>query len=113
MNDAFIYDSAEFRDELANSPHYAGEIAFLRSIAKPGTIAVEAGANKGVTTVALAKAIGETGHLYVFEPVPDYYSRLEANLSRNGVRNITTYQLALVTEQRVSRSINARGEEVA
>jgi len=95
MNDAFIYDSAEFRDELANSPHYAGEIAFLESIAKPGIIAVEAGANKGVTTVALAKAIGETGHLYVFEPVPDYYSQLEANLSRNGVRNISTYQLAL------------------
>jgi len=95
MKDTFIYNSAEFKDELANSPHYAGEIAFLRSIAKPGMTAIEAGANKGVTTVALAEAIGDTGHLYVFEPVPEYYSQLETNLSLNDVSNISTFQLAL------------------
>jgi len=95
MKDTFIYNSAERKDELANNPHYAGEIAFLGSIAKPGMIVIEAGASKAVTTVALAQAIGDMGHLYVFEPVPEYYSRLETTLSRNGVRNTSTFQLAL------------------
>jgi len=95
MMDTFTYDSQEFRRELEKSPHHAGEVSFLRSIAKPGMIAIEAGANRGVTTVALAKAIGEMGHVYVFEPVPEYYSQLAANVSRNRVSNISTYQLAL------------------
>lgn len=95
MKDGFVYNSDEFDREIANSPHYAGEIAFLGSIAEPGITAVEAGANKGVTAIALAQAIGQTGHLYAFEPIPDYYSQLQSNLSLKGIANVTTYKLAL------------------
>jgi FkbM family methyltransferase len=93
--DCFIYESEEFRDELDSSPHHAGEVRFLRSIARPGMRVIEAGANTGVTAVALAKEIGDTGHLYAFEPVPEHYRTLMENLSRNGITNVSAYRLAL------------------
>ena len=93
--DSFVYDSAAFRQELADSPHHAGEVEILRSMAQPGMRVIEVGAHTGVTAVALAHQIGAEGHLDAFEPVPEYYGELTENLSRNGVSNVSTYRLAL------------------
>ena len=93
--DAFIYDSDEFRHELESSPHHAGEVSFLRLIARPGMHVMEIGANTGVIATALAKSIGDAGYLYAFEPVPEYYTKLMENLSRNDVKNVSAYRLAL------------------
>ena len=95
MIDCFNYESEEFRGQLHSDPHHAGEVGFLRSIAKSGMRVLEVGANTGVTAVALASEIGETGHLYAFEPVPEYYATLMENLSRNNVKNVSVYRLAL------------------
>jgi len=89
------YESDGFGDDLPNNAHHAGEVSFLRSLARPGMHVVEVGANTGVTAVALAKEIGDTGRLYAFEPVPEYYATLMDNLSRNGVKNVSAYRLAL------------------
>jgi len=91
----FVYDSKEFRDELQGSPHHAGEVRFLRSISRPGMCAIDAGANKGVTVVAMARKARETGLVYAFEPVPEFYAQLNENLSRNGVENVSAHMLAL------------------
>jgi len=91
----FVYDSREFQDELAASAHHAGEVKLLQSITRPGMHVVEAGANRGVTAVALAKAIGPTGHLSTFEPVPEFYAELTENLAGNGVKNASAYNMAL------------------
>lgn len=93
--DRFIYDSSEFWDELKDSPHHAGEVEFLRSITRPGMCAVDAGANKGVTAVAIAREAGKTGCVHAFEPVPEFYAELNGNLARNGVENVSTHMLAL------------------
>jgi len=91
----FIYSSKEFWDGLRNNAHHAGEVEFLRSIARPGMRVMDIGANRGVTTVALAKQVGSSGRVYAFEPVPEYYAELRSNLSCNGVDNVSTYMLAL------------------
>ena len=57
--------------------------------------ALDIGANKGLTTVAIARRIGPGGRGHAFEPVPEYYRRLQANLFRNGVHNVRAYRLAL------------------
>jgi FkbM family methyltransferase len=93
--DRFIYDSKEFWEDLEGSPHHLGEVRFLRSIARPGMRAIDAGANVGVTAVALAKHVAEKGHVYAFEPVPEFYAALNENLSRNRVENVSTHRLAL------------------
>jgi len=91
----FIYESGEFRIELKNDPHLAGEIEFLRSIAKPGMNVLDVGLHRGVTTVALAKSVALAGHVYAFEPVPEFYNAVRENLSRNQVKNVDVFDLAL------------------
>ena len=91
----FVYNSKEFLDEIENSPHHVGEVRFLQSIAKPGMRALDVGGNRGVTAVAMAKQVGNTGRIYAFEPVPEYYAELNENLSRNGVKNVSAHMLAL------------------
>ncbi|MBW1808729.1 MAG: FkbM family methyltransferase [Deltaproteobacteria bacterium] len=91
----FIYGSEEFETELRDEPHLAGEIGFLRSIARPGMNALDVGAHRGVTTVALAKSVGPAGHVYAFEPVPEYCDAARENLSRNRVKNAEIFELAL------------------
>jgi len=91
----FVFGSEEFESELQNSPHDAGEVEFLRSVLRPGMHVIEAGANRGVTAVAAAKEIGPKGHLYAFEPVPEFHAELRENLLRNGAENVSTHPLAL------------------
>jgi len=91
----FVFDSEEFRRELRDSPHHAGEVEFLKSILSPGMRVIEAGSNRGVTAVAIAKQIGSEGHLYAFEPVPEFYAELKENLLRNDVKNASAHPLAL------------------
>jgi FkbM family methyltransferase len=91
----FVYDSAEFQKELDDSPHLAGEVRLLTSIAEPGMRVIEVGANRGVTAVALAREVGTHGHVYAFEPVPEFYELVNENLARNGVGNVSVYQTGL------------------
>ena len=95
MIDHFVYESDDFNETLHKRVHQAGEITFLRSIARPGMRVMEIGANTGVTVLAIAKVIGADGHLYAFEPVREYYMTLMANLSRNDVTNVSAYNLAV------------------
>jgi FkbM family methyltransferase len=90
----FIFNKA-FRRELRGSPHHYGEVAFLESVLQPGMAAIEAGANRGVTAVAMAKTVGRTGHVYAFEPVPEYFEALQANLALNKATHVTAYNFAI------------------
>ena len=90
----FIYNE-EFKRELREDPHPFGEVSLLESAAEPGMTALDIGANKGLTTIALARKVGRKGRVYAFEPVPQYYRMLRANLSNNDVHNVKTYRLAL------------------
>ena len=91
----FIFDSEEFQRELHESAHHLGEVEFLRSILRPGMRVIEVGSNRGVTAVAIAREIGTEGHLYAFEPVPEFYRELQENLVRNKAENVSTHQIAL------------------
>jgi len=92
--DTFIYNE-DFKRELKEHPHQFGEVSFLESLAEAGMTALDIGANKGLATVAMAKKVGLDGLVYAFEPVPEYYRSLRANLSRNGIQNVKAYQFAL------------------
>jgi len=94
----FIYDSPAFKNFLKDTPHEAGEVKFLESIAKEGMNVIDIGANIGITTMALAKKIGRRGKLYSFEPTPEYFNILKKNISSNGLENVKVYELA-VTDQ--------------
>lgn len=91
----FTFDSTEFEQTLSDSPHVRGEVHTLQSISAPAMVALDVGANKGVTTVTLAKSVGDAGEVWAFEPVPEYFDTLRANLHANHIRNTRAYRLAL------------------
>ena len=85
----------EFRRELRESAHHYGEVVFLESTLRPGMTVIDGGANRGVTTIAIAKTVGKKGCVNAFEPVSEYYEFLQKNISRNKIENISAYNQAL------------------
>jgi len=91
---SFLWNDT-FRHQLRGDAHHYGEIVFLESVLKQGMRVIDGGAHSGITTAAMAKAVGKTGHVYAFEPVAEYFSLLRNNMQRNRIGNITMLHLAL------------------
>ncbi len=88
----FIYNSPAYKKFLSENPHENGEIKFLESKLKKGMNVIDIGGYIGVSSVVIAKSIGETGKLYSFEPVPEHLNILNKNISSHGLQNVKTYQ---------------------
>jgi FkbM family methyltransferase len=56
---------------------------------------VDVGAHVGFFTLIGAARVGDTGHVYTFEPVPANYSTLKRNIRQNNVRNVTLNRAAV------------------
>lgn len=63
-------------------------LELLRSILQPGDIAVEVGAYIGITTLALSRAVGQTGAVIAMEAQRLAHQMLCANLALNSVTNV-------------------------
>ncbi len=59
--------------------------AALRKMIRPGAIVFDVGANIGYVSLLLAKAAGETGHVYAFEALPGNAERWRKNVELNGM----------------------------
>jgi FkbM family methyltransferase len=54
-----------------------------RRLLKPGSVAVDIGANSGAHTLPLAQAVGESGRVLAYEPTASAYERLLRNIELN------------------------------
>jgi FkbM family methyltransferase len=59
-----------------------------------GDIVVDMGAHVGKYTLSSAKLVGEEGHVFAFEAVPDHYEALESNIELNELSNVTAVNAA-------------------
>jgi FkbM family methyltransferase len=82
-NDHYVGRSLALYGEYSEA-----EADLYRRILKPGDLVIEAGANIGAETLALAKIVGPTGQVLAFEPQPEYMTLLRENTGhlRNVVR---------------------------
>jgi FkbM family methyltransferase len=60
------------------------EVDFMLSCLRPGDGMIDAGANIGVFTLQAARAVGETGRVYAFEPMRTTFGMLERSVCANG-----------------------------
>ena len=67
----------------------------LRSSVKPGDVALDAGANIGVTALTLSRAVGDSGRVIAVEMMPETAAHLRHHLALNGIRNVEVVELAL------------------
>jgi FkbM family methyltransferase len=70
------------------------EYSMLSSLISPGDWVVDVGANVGHYTKRFAELVGPAGRVIAFEPVPETFALLVANLSTVPLSNITLINAA-------------------
>lgn len=70
-------------------------VRILERLVHPGSVVFDIGANIGIFTLPLARAVGQTGTVHAFEPHPRYRQRLLTNLALNNLRNVVVQDVAL------------------
>jgi FkbM family methyltransferase len=73
---------------LNEAPLSGGEARFIVGTLRPGQTAVDVGANIGLMTLLMARAVGPTGKVFAFEPGPRSFHILRKNIAANGYENI-------------------------
>ena len=82
--------------------HWAPESHIMQAVfgrLKAGDVVWDVGANVGMYTLLLARAVGPQGKVYAFEPMRGCFERLAENVRRNGLDNVTPLPLALGRER--------------
>jgi FkbM family methyltransferase len=79
---------------LTDGAFEPSELDFLRSSARPGTVAMDVGANVGITTIPMACALWPDGRVIACEPSSENAERLSANVHRNGLTNVEVLEVA-------------------
>jgi FkbM family methyltransferase len=74
------------------------EIGFLRSFLQPGQQAIDVGANYGIYTLSIAKAVGPTGAVWAFEPASSTAALLEQGIAANKFTQVILERCALSRE---------------
>jgi FkbM family methyltransferase len=92
-NDHYIGRALRYYGEYSES-----EAELLRAVLKPGDTVIEAGANIGGLTLAIADVVGPAGGVIAFEPQPHYFGLLKANTS-------TRSETVIVREQALGSAI--------
>ena len=73
------------------TPKDAVEILFMAGVA-PGTQVAEAGSGSGALTIALAHAVGASGHVTSFDRRRDFLDAARANVTRAGLADRVTFR---------------------
>jgi FkbM family methyltransferase len=79
--DGFVRGGAEFEIQKIISERL-----------QPGMVFFDLGANIGLFTLLAARAVGETGRVFSFEPDQQNAARLRENIARNNFGNVTVIE---------------------
>src|SRR5215212_2332088 len=97
-HDVYIGRSLELYGEWSE-----GELELFLQVLRPGMVVVDAGANIGTHTLALARAVAPNGVVYAFEPQRIVFQTLAANVALNSLTNVVCQQRALGEAPSIAR----------
>jgi FkbM family methyltransferase len=69
--------------------------AILAQRLRRGMVVMDVGANIGYFTLMMSRAIGPSGRVLAFEPIPATYADLAHNVAANDAANVETFNCAL------------------
>lgn len=96
--DISIYTSVESYIEYAilSTGTYEDEIGkLIRTSLKPGSIALDIGANIGLQSIRMSQCCGPEGKVYAFEPLEYLQQKFKRNIILNNCSNVTLLPFAL------------------
>jgi FkbM family methyltransferase len=98
---------------LEQEQWFEKEAGFVGRLVRPGMRAVDVGANYGVYTASLARAVGPQGHVWAFEPTQRTLDFLARTVALNGFANVSLCRTALSDHVGVGRlGLGAGGSEL-
>lgn len=71
------------------------ESRVLGALIRSGDVVIDIGAHVGWYTMLFSNRAGETGQVFAFEPAPENFSLLKANVELNGRKNVRIENVAL------------------
>jgi FkbM family methyltransferase len=80
---------------------------------RPGSLALDIGANIGYFTLLLAKQVGAEGKVIAFEPLPEVFDVLKENVATNGYRNVVLESKAVTDDTGCVRLSQTRAEPLS
>jgi FkbM family methyltransferase len=92
---------------------FEDEIHFVRRVLRAGEGAVDVGANFGVYTLAMARAVGASGRVVAYEPASATFAYLMETLRRNGLHQVGAVRAALSREPGEAVFSNAASPELS
>lgn len=88
------------------------EWGFVEHLLQPGMVALDIGANLGIFSMAMAKAVGASGKVYAYEPTSETRERLERSKALNGADNLEVVGSALSDTEREGRIVFGASSEL-
>jgi FkbM family methyltransferase len=84
---------------IVRDAYERNEVMLATSLLRAGDVAIDIGAHIGFFTMQLAKAVGPTGHVYAFEPLPRNGELLRQSIDENGFADRVTLEHKAVSNQ--------------
>ena len=78
---------------------------------REGMTVMDVGANLGLYSLLISRAIGPSGKVYAFEPVPEIFARLKEHIALNNATNVIPVPVALSDEKGTAK-MSVRGVKV-
>lgn len=88
------------------------EIDFLRHWLRPGMTVIDIGANLGVYCLPMARLVGQTGHVFAYEPGSETRALLERSRELNAAVNLDILPFALSDREREGRLVFGGSSEL-
>lgn len=82
----------------------------INSLLPQKGVFIDVGANMGYLSMIASRTVGELGRVYALEPSKRDFLRLVDNINLNGLKNVYSYQLAILDADK-KLEMNIAGEE--
>lgn len=106
---SFPKDSVSLALVMASGLYEKLTTSIFRMLIKPKSTVVDLGASFGYYTLLAAQLVGDSGHIYAFEPEPIRYNFLLRNIRINNFTNVTAINKA-ISDKSGRRNFFIRGE---
>jgi FkbM family methyltransferase len=97
---------------LEQEAWFEKEWGFVPRLLKPGMTVIDIGANVGVYSLALARALGGSGAVYAYEPASAPRALLERSCGLNGLHNLQVAAAALSDSTRQGHLVYGGSSEL-